>query len=76
MASDLNGEKFATEKVEVRWKKSKSVEILDESLVPEEYKTFKTVESISKTAIKKAIDKEGLDIPGARLLINNNMRVI
>lgn len=76
VALDLKGEKFETDKVEVRWRRSKSVEITDEDLVPDEFKSFETKVKISKTLIKKAIDKENLEVPGAVLVENLNMRVM
>lgn len=76
VSGDLDGKDFTTPKVEVAWRKSKSVEILNEDLIPDEYKQYETTCKVSKTLIKKAIDKEEKEVPGARLLIKNNMRVI
>jgi hypothetical protein len=42
----------------------KSVDVFDESLVPEEFKVAKTVISVSKTTIKNALDL-GQEVPGA-----------
>lgn len=43
----------------------KSVEILDENLVPEEFKVAKTTYTISKTTIKNALEL-GQEVPGAQ----------
>lgn len=45
-----------------------SVEITDESAIPSSFQTVKTVVSIDKTAIKKAI-QQGHTVPGADLII-------
>jgi hypothetical protein len=39
-----------------------SVNVLDESLIPDEYRTVKTVESIDKKAIKEAGGCKGAEI--------------
>jgi len=56
----------------VTTRKSEAVEIIDESLVPNEFKTFKPV--ISKTDIKKAI-KSGIKVEGAELKENINLMI-
>ena len=56
----------------VTTRKSEAVEIIDESLVPNEFKTFKPV--ISKTDIKKAI-KSGIKVEGAELRENINLMI-
>ena len=60
----LRGEKFKTSKVEVTSRKSKRVEIVDESLLPEQFKSYET--KIDKAGIKAAM-KDG-DVPGAELV--------
>ena len=60
----LHGEKFKTAKVEVTSRKSKRVEIVDESLLPEIFKSYET--KIDKAGIKAAM-KDG-DVPGAELV--------
>lgn len=56
------------------FRKSKAVEILDESLIGEEYikKTIKT--SPDKTKIKKALES-GENIQGARITYNQNLQI-
>jgi len=55
-------------------RKSESVVIEDEELIDKEYKTVKVTTSISKADIKKAI-KAGVDVPGAILQENQNLRI-
>lgn len=69
----LNGQKFSTERVAVTWRKSKMVEFtgnlkeLPSNLVREKLE-------INKTAIKDALE-HGMDIPGASIVIHNNMQI-
>ena len=74
----LNGEKFSTARVEVRWRKSESVVVDDLNelkcssdarvfLIPQEPK-------VDKVGIKTAI-KAGHDIPGCRLVGRLNMSI-
>jgi len=55
-------------------RKSESVVIEDEELIDKEFKTVKVTTSISKADIKKAI-KAGIDVPGAILQENQNLRI-
>ena len=54
-------------------RKSKSVEILDETLLAEEFKTVEQVTKISKTKIKEVIDS-GKDVAG--VTIKENMSIV
>ena len=56
----------------ISWRKSKSVEILDESKVPEDY--CKLVITPSKTAIKQAIES-GVVVPGASIVEKLNLQI-
>lgn len=56
-----------TDSVRFTTRKDISTEILDQSLIPEEYLNAKLVINPDKTGIKKAI-QSGADIPGARLV--------
>ena len=47
-------------------KTPESVELIDEEIIPEKFKTTIQLEKISKTDIKKAL-KEGEEVPGATL---------
>lgn len=70
----LNGEKFETSKVKCSWRKSESVNISDESIIPQDYIKTKITTTPDKTAIKAAI-KEGTIIPGAELVEKLNLKV-
>lgn len=52
---------------------SKATNILDESLIPSEFKTPQP-DKIDKTAIKKAIES-GLDVAGVEVIINEGVRI-
>lgn len=52
---------------------SKATNILDESLIPSEYKTPQP-DKIDKTAIKNAIES-GLEVAGAEVIINEGVRI-
>lgn len=70
----VSGEKIETDRCRVTWRKSVSVEIQDESQVPEAYKKEKVVMSIDKVAIKKALTG-GEEIAGASLLEKQNIQI-
>lgn len=58
------------------FRKSKSVSIDDESLIPAEYLTIiPEKKQPDKTAIKAAIDKMDLIIPGASVVENKNLQI-
>ena len=52
---------------------SKATNIVDESLIPAEFKTPQP-DKIDKTAIKKAIES-GVDVAGAEIIINESVRI-
>ena len=55
-------------------RQSQSVEILDETVIDNRYKTIKTTESISKTLIKEAIS-DGQAVNGAVIKINHSLSI-
>lgn len=67
-------EKIDTPTLKLSFRKSESVEIEDDNLVPEEYKETKLVTTTSKTKIKNAF-KEGIKVPGANLLVKQNLQI-
>lgn len=67
-------EKVETPTLKLSFRKSETVEIVNESQIPSEFKTSKVVESIDKVAIKKAI-KEGQTVTGAIIQENNNLQI-
>lgn len=67
--------KIETPTRKLSFKKSEAVEILDESLIPTEYKDFVPAQFVvSKTVIKNAI-KAGNEVPGAQLITKNNLQI-
>ena len=52
---------------------SKQTNILDETLIPTEFKTPQP-DKIDKTAIKKAIES-GIDVAGAEIIVNEGVRI-
>lgn len=68
----LDGQKFQTDKLAVSFRKSESVQIDDESLIPIAFTKTKT--EPDKTAIRKAI-KSGCLIPGASLAEGRNIQI-
>lgn len=68
---------FGIEKVEsptlkLSFRKSESVEVFDETLLNQKFFNYKP--TIDKTEIKKAI-KGGEDVPGARIVTNQNLQI-
>lgn len=70
----LQGEKFKTDRVEMSFRKSESVHITDEYLIPDEYKLFTVVKKPDKAVIKKAL-KDGKEIMGCELLEKQNISI-
>ena len=66
LAQVLAGEKFSTGKCAVSFRKSESVEVFDENLVPPEYMKQKVTFAPDKAAIK-ALLKDGHKVGGCRL---------
>lgn len=76
LARACDGQKFNTAKCAVNFRKSESVEILDESKIPAAFMrtSTKTTTSPDKAAIKKAI-KSGQEIGGCKLVENLNAKI-
>jgi len=73
-AMELYGvEKIESAMMKLSFRKSESVEIIDEKLIPAEYLVPQPAK-ISKSAIKEAI-KKGETIPGAAMVTNFNLQV-
>lgn len=68
------GERIDTDRCRVTWRRSISVEIQDESRIPDAYKKEKVSTSIDKMAIKKALTG-GEEIAGATLLEKQNIQI-
>lgn len=67
-------EKLETSLNNLSYRKSESVSILDEALIPEEYWKEKVTKTIDKVSIKDAI-KSGKDVAGASIQENMNLQI-
>ena len=67
-------EELKTPTLKINFRKSQTVEIIDEDLIPKEFKTVKVTTSISKAEIKKAI-KNGELVVGADLKNHKNLQI-
>lgn len=63
----LEGQKWSSTRAEVRFRRSKAVDVLDEAAVPAEYMTVKTTSAPNKTAIAAAL-KSGEEVAGCQLI--------
>lgn len=70
----LQGEPFSTPRMEAVWRTSKSVEIIDSNIVPDELCRISVKREPDKTLIKKAI-KDGKEVAGARIVENRNLNI-
>ncbi len=73
MAEYLNGTKFETAKVQVSFRKSESVEISENAVIPEEFLKYKEPD-IDKVSLKKAM-KEGQIFEGVSIVAKNNIQI-
>lgn len=69
----LNGTKFETAKVQVSFRKSESLEISEDAVIPEEFLKYK-VPDIDKVGLKKAL-KEGQIFEGVSIVANSNIQI-
>lgn len=70
----LDGQKFSTPRVAVSFRKSESVLVKDEYLVPDNFCDFTMVRKPNKTAIKSAL-KSGEEIMGVELIEKKNIQI-
>lgn len=70
----LDGKPLETSRVAFSFRPSKSVDIIDESVIPDELCNYKTERKPMKTEIKKLLDN-GTEVPGCVLRINQNLQV-
>lgn len=68
----LKGSKFETPKVAISYRKSQSLEVLENAVIPDEYLEFKT--KVKTAELKKAV-KGGLELEGVYLLEKSNMSI-
>lgn len=67
-------DKIETSLMKLFFRKSESVEILDETLVPEQYKLSRVVVNPDKILIKKLI-KSGESVPGVEVVEKLNLQI-
>lgn len=73
LSRSLNpGEKFENEKCKLSWRKSTSVEVPDEDLVPDQY--CRMERKVLKEILEHDL-KIGADLPFARLITKQNLQV-
>lgn len=70
----LDGQKFSTPKVAISFRKSESVLIKDEYLIPDEYCEFTMVRKPNKKNLKDAL-KHGKELMGVELLEKQNISI-
>ena len=70
----LQGEKFSTPKVAVSFRKSESVLVKDEYLIPDEYCEFTVMRKPNKKNIKDAL-KKGNELMGVELVEKQNISI-
>jgi hypothetical protein len=69
-------EKVETSLFKFSFRKSSSIEIIDEKLVPEQFKKREEVVKISKSDIKNHLKEKGeSQIEGARIVENKNLTI-
>lgn len=69
-----NKKEFNTELYKLSYRKSESVEILNENALPKEFIKEKITTAPDKTAIKEAL-KNWQEVPWASIKINNNLQI-
>ena len=74
LAYALGGEKFSTPRLVVSYRRSESVNIVDEMKVPDEYCHFSVDRKPDKTLLKKML-KQGKEIDGVTLTEKSNIQV-
>ena len=67
-------EKLETNIYKISYRKSESVEIINEQAIPQEFMKEKTTITPDKTAIKEAL-KNWAEVPGATIKVNNNLQI-
>lgn len=73
LSGALNGNPMKTTKVTVSFRKSESVEIEDEAIIPKKYLRIKKVVEPDKSSIKEAL-KTG-KVKGCRIVVKNNIQI-
>ena len=66
--------KYASQRLAVSFRSSKSVTILNEAMIPEDFMVTKTTSAPDKVAIKTAMEN-GIYIPGAEITKKENIQI-
>lgn len=74
LAQSLAGQKFSTAKCAVSFRKSAKLEIQDVYSIPKEFMTETVTVKPDANAIKDLL-KNGIDVPGCRLIENLNTQI-
>lgn len=74
LTDTLNGRKFTTLNVDINWRKSTSVEVIDQEAIPEQYLRTVTTVTPDKTEIAKAL-KVGELVEGVTLKETQNIQI-
>lgn len=69
----LNGEKFETKKTKITFRKSKQVDIIDQSTINDDYLIYQEPRP-NKTKIKEAL-KSGAQLKGVQLVEKKNIQI-
>jgi hypothetical protein len=72
--NSFNVPEIDTPTMKINFRKSSSVQIIDESVIPKKFITQKVTKSISKADIKNAI-KSGEIVEGAEIIENQNIQI-
>lgn len=78
LAQDLGGEPFKTSRVDIKFRKSESVEILNEDAVPDRFLDISVVRKPQKAEIKKylkGIEGSDEEVPWARINTKYNLQL-
>lgn len=70
----LDGEKFETSRCRIGFRRTQSVSILDENVIPDEFVDVRVERKPVKSLIKEAL-KEGKEVNGAVLIDRRNINV-
>ncbi len=73
LTKNMHGSTFESPKVSIKWRKSTSAEITDESLIPEDY-LVPQPPKVDKRGILADL-RAGLDVPGAVLSEKQNIQI-
>lgn len=71
---DIDKYKFSTARCALSYRKSQSVDVVNQTEVPKEFIKTKIEESVDKTAVKNAI-KSGKTVNGCQLVTNINLQI-